>query len=153
MVEATFKHNSETGTTTVGDVVGTDIFSQLYSNYPLLFVTNSTERDVHLTISQINTHKIRGANVYIIAEENSYLRDALENIPDTVHKDRYKTGYIVLPKTEDSLLPTFTSTIVLQLLALRMSVKKMRLLDSIRFLNHGVHPDSPKNVSKSITVD
>jgi hypothetical protein len=34
-----------------------------------------------------------------------------------------------------------------------MSIKKMELLDSLEILDHGVHPDTPKNVSKSITVD
>jgi hypothetical protein len=34
-----------------------------------------------------------------------------------------------------------------------MSVKKMEYLDRLRVADHGVHPDAPKNVSKSITVD
>ena len=32
----------------------------LYTNYPLIFITGPAERDVNLTISQINTHKIKG---------------------------------------------------------------------------------------------
>ena len=54
---------------------------------------------------------------------------------------------------DDDLLPFFTSTVVLQLLALHMSVMKLTLLDRLEISDHGVHPDSPKNVSKSITVD
>ena len=65
----------------------------------------------------------------------------------------FESGYIRLPRTDDVLLPFFTSTIVLQLLALHMSVKKLTLLDKLEIVDHGVHPDSPKNVSKSITVD
>jgi hypothetical protein len=34
-----------------------------------------------------------------------------------------------------------------------MSVLKMEYLDRLKVLDHGVHPDAPKNVSKSITVD
>jgi glucosamine 6-phosphate synthetase-like amidotransferase/phosphosugar isomerase protein len=130
-----------------------NFFESLYSNYPLIFATNSTEKDVNLTISQINTHKIRGANIFIVAEENNLLRDAIEKVPDTLYKDRYKHGYIVLPETGDELLPTFTTTIVFQLLALEMSKQQMRLLNKLEISDHGVHPDSPKNVSKSITVD
>jgi hypothetical protein len=47
----------------------------------------------------------------------------------------------------------FSATIVLQLLALRMSIRKMKKLDLLGVKDHGVHPDVPKNVSKSITVD
>ena len=59
----------------------------------------------------------------------------------------------MLPKTGDSLLTCFSATVVLQLLALRMSVRKMKKLDKLNMAEHGVHPDVPKNVSKSITVD
>jgi hypothetical protein len=34
-----------------------------------------------------------------------------------------------------------------------MSIKKMNKLDRLGMTDHGVHPDVPKNVSKSITVD
>jgi len=34
-----------------------------------------------------------------------------------------------------------------------MSVLKMEYLDALHVADHGVHPDAPKNVSKSITVD
>ncbi len=50
-------------------------------------------------------------------------------------------------------MTAFSSTIVLQLLALKMSVKKKQYLDRLNIMEHGVHPDVPKNVSKSITVD
>ena len=137
----------------VGAMEKYDFFESLYSNYPLIFVTGPSTRDVNLTISQINTHKIRGANIFVIAEESDILRDAMEKVPDTLYKERYRNGYIVLPETGDELLPTFTSTIVLQLLALKMSIRKMELLNKLEIEDHGVHPDSPKNVSKSITVD
>ena len=60
---------------------------------------------------------------------------------------------MVLPKTGDTLLTVFTATVVLQRLALEMSVRKAAHLDRIGLPDHGVHPDVPKNVSKSITVD
>ncbi|MCK4956246.1 MAG: SIS domain-containing protein, partial [Candidatus Cloacimonetes bacterium] len=120
-------------------------------NYPLIYVTGPEERDVNLTISQINTHKIRGADTFIIAEENEKL---LENARINPHDEGYYGwGYIPLPKTGDSLMTTFSSSVVLQLLALRMSIMKMNKLDSMEIADHGVHPDVPKNVSKSITVD
>ncbi|MBI4676133.1 MAG: SIS domain-containing protein [Elusimicrobia bacterium] len=130
-----------------------DFFASLYTNYPLVFVTGPAERDVNLTISQINTHKIRGADVTIIAEDNAALRDAVSRPQPTRFDKEYRFGYIRLPRTDDDLLPFFTSTIALQLLALHMSVRKLTLLDKLEILDHGVHPDSPKNVSKSITVD
>jgi hypothetical protein len=34
-----------------------------------------------------------------------------------------------------------------------MSIKKKEKLDALHIEDHGVHPDAPKNVSKSITVD
>jgi len=34
-----------------------------------------------------------------------------------------------------------------------MSLRKMKKLDKLNIQDHGVHPDVPKNVSKSITVD
>jgi glucosamine 6-phosphate synthetase-like amidotransferase/phosphosugar isomerase protein len=129
------------------------LFESLYTNYPLVFVTGPSERDVNLTISQINTHKIRGADIYIIAEDHAGLRDAVGRPqPDRFGRE-YRSGYIRLPRTDDDLLPFFTSTLALQLLALRMSAAKLALLDKLRIADHGVHPDSPKNVSKSITVD
>jgi glucosamine 6-phosphate synthetase-like amidotransferase/phosphosugar isomerase protein len=128
-----------------------DFFEKAYRNYPLIYVTGPDERDVNLTISQINTHKIRGADTFVIAEENEKLLDNARTNPHD--KGYYGWGYIMLPKTGDSLLTAFTSTIVLQLLSLRMSVRKMKYLDRLGIVDHGVHPDVPKNVSKSITVD
>ena len=58
-----------------------------------------------------------------------------------------------MPSSGDPNLFVFAATIVLQRLALRMSVLKMQYLDDLRVVDHGVHPDAPKNVSKSITVD
>ncbi|RLC52227.1 MAG: glutamine--fructose-6-phosphate aminotransferase [Candidatus Cloacimonadota bacterium] len=128
-----------------------NFFEKAYRNYPLIYVTGPDERDVNLTISQINTHKIRGGDSFIIAEENDKL---LENAQTNPHDEGYYGwGFIFLPRTGDSLLTTFSATIVLQMLALRMSVKKMEYLDRLEISDHGVHPDVPKNVSKSITVD
>ncbi len=128
-----------------------DFFEPLYRNYPLIYVSGPDERDVNLTISQINTHKIRGANTFIIAEENEALMRNVSTNPN--EGSYYAWGYIMLPKTGDSLMTCFSATIVLQLLALRMSVRKLKKLDRLGVLDHGVHPDVPKNVSKSITVD
>ncbi|MDP8203381.1 MAG: SIS domain-containing protein [Candidatus Tenebribacter mawsonii] len=128
-----------------------DFFENAYRNYPLIYVTGPDERDVNLTVSQINTHKIRGGDTFVIAEENDKL---LENAHLNPHDEGYYGwGYITLPRTGDSLMTTFSSTIVLQLLALKMSIKKMGYLDRLCIKDHGVHPDVPKNVSKSITVD
>lgn len=128
-----------------------EFFENAHRNYPIIYITGPEKRDVNLTISQINTHKIRGADSFVIAEENDKL---LENAKINPHdKDYYGWGYIPLPKTGDSLMTAFSSTIVLQLLALKMSIKKMEYLDRLNVENHGVHPDVPKNVSKSITVD
>ena len=128
-----------------------DLFASLYDNYPLLFITTPRELDINLTISQINTHKIRGANVYLIAEDSNELREAVSVAPSSMFP--YKYGYITLPRTDSIILPIFSISVVLQLLALKMSLKKMEFLDRLEINNHGVHPDVPKNVSKSITVD
>lgn len=128
-----------------------DFFEPLYRNYPLIYVTGPEERDVNLTISQINTHKIRGANTYVIAEENDQLFKNASINPN--EGGYYGWAYIMLPKTGDSLMTCFSATIVLQLLALRMSIRKLNKLDKLGVIDHGVHPDVPKNVSKSITVD
>ena len=130
-----------------------DFFDALYTNYPLIFVTGSAHRNVNLTISQINTHKIRGANIYVIAEDDKLLSDAVSKVSNVKEGIEYRHGYIKLPKTGDPILPFFTSAVVLQLLALSMSIKKATFLDKLDIHDHGVHPDSPKNVSKSITVD
>lgn len=137
------------------------IFEELVKNYtplegfsvpyPLIYITGPGERDVRLTISQLNTHKIRGSGTIVIAEENPRLRQAAEKPP--AGQGEYWSQYITLPRTDDSLLPVFTATLVVQMLALRMSVRKMKLLDELGVADHGVHPDVPKNVSKSITVD
>jgi len=130
-----------------------NFFESLYTNYPLIFITGPSERDVNLTISQINTHKIRGANIYAVAEANRNLYDAVTKVKAVKYSDEYKCGYIELPQTGDNLLPFFSSAVVLQLLAFKMSIKKLALLERLDIKDHGVHPDTPKNVSKSITVD
>jgi len=128
-----------------------NFYEPLYRSYPLVYVTGPAERDVNLTVSQVNTHKIRGASTFIIAEENEKLLKNASTNPN--EGSYYGWGYIVLPKTGDTLMTCFSATIALQLLALKMSVKKMTKLDRLYMLDHGVHPDVPKNVSKSITVD
>lgn len=130
---------------------GFDLFGSMYDNYPLLFITTPRELDINLTISQINTHKIRGANVYLIAEDNNDLREAVSVAPSSSFP--YKYGYITLPKTDSIILPIFSISVVMQVLALKMSLKKMEFLNRLEIESHGVHPDVPKNVSKSITVD
>jgi fructoselysine-6-P-deglycase FrlB-like protein len=122
-----------------------------FSNYPLIFICPPEERDIRITISQIHTHKIRGADVVLIAEENEELKKALEGRP--AGKDNYFFKYIRIPRSGDSNIFIFQAAVVLQLLALKMSVAKMKYLNRVHIENHGVHPDVPKNVSKSITVD
>jgi glucosamine--fructose-6-phosphate aminotransferase (isomerizing) len=126
-------------------------FASLYEDYPLIFVTGPDATDVDLTVSQINTHKIRGATCVMIAEENAALRQAIAKPP--AGNPSYQSAYIVLPATGDNLMTVFTATVVLQRLALRMSEMKAEYLDGLGLEDHGVHPDVPKNVSKSITVD
>ncbi|MDZ4182233.1 MAG: SIS domain-containing protein [Candidatus Cloacimonadaceae bacterium] len=122
-----------------------DFFEPLYRNYPLIYVTGPDERDVNLTVSQINTHKIRGANTYVIAEDNDKLMKNASSNPN--EGEYYGWGYIMLPRTGDSVLTCFSATVVLQLLALRMSVRKMKKLDRLNMLDHVFHPFVPNNVS------
>jgi glucosamine 6-phosphate synthetase-like amidotransferase/phosphosugar isomerase protein len=130
-----------------------------FSNYPLIFVCPPDERDVRITISQIHTHKIRGADVVLIAEDNAELAKALEGKPalqvlaGDSGMDDYFCKYIRVPSSGDANMFVFQAAVVLQLLALKMSVAKMKYLNRAHIENHGVHPDVPKNVSKSITVD
>jgi glucosamine 6-phosphate synthetase-like amidotransferase/phosphosugar isomerase protein len=123
----------------------------LHRDYPLIYVTGPDERDVALTLSQINTHKIRGSTTFVLAEEHPALRDAAAKAPAT--NPGYRSVYIALPSTGDLLMVPFTATVALQRLALKMSDRKARHLDALGIADHGVHPDVPKNVSKSITVD
>jgi glutamine---fructose-6-phosphate transaminase (isomerizing) len=122
-----------------------------FSNYPLIFVCPPDERDKRITITQIHTHKIRGADIILIAEEDKDLKKAIEGKPAGLKNYYYK--YITMPKTDDSYIFGFTSMLALQLLAFDMSVTKRKHLNKRKVENHGVHPDVPKNVSKSITVD
>ena len=104
-----------------------------------------------ITISQIHTHKIRGADIVLIAQDDEELRKAVEGKPAEV--DDYYCRYIKVPKMFDETMFVYQAAVVLQLLALKMSVDKMKFLNKHHVANHGVHPDVPKNVSKSITVD
>ncbi len=122
-----------------------------FSNYPLVFMCPPDERDKRITVTQVHTHKIRGADVILIAEESEELTRAIEGKPAGFEKYYYK--YIPIPKTGDKVIFLFEAALVLQLLALRMSVAKMKYMNKNHVENHGVHPDVPKNVSKSITVD
>ena len=122
-----------------------------FSNYPLLFVCPTDERDVRITISQIHTHKIRGADILLIAERNADLSLAVAGRPQG--DARYWSKCLTVPASGDPNLFVFAATLMLQRLALRMSVLKMEYLDALGVADHGVHPDAPKNVSKSITVD
>ncbi len=128
-----------------------EILATLVKDYPLIYITGPGDRDVQLTVSQINTHKIRGASTVVIAEDHPDLRQAAEKAP--ADNPSYRSVYIRLPRTNDVLMTVFSSTVVLQRLALKMSLLKMTYLDRVGIVDHGVHPDVPKNVSKSITVD
>jgi glucosamine 6-phosphate synthetase-like amidotransferase/phosphosugar isomerase protein len=122
-----------------------------FSNYPLIFICPPEGRDKRITVTQIHTHKIRGADVILIAEDSDELERAVEGKPAGINN--YYSKYIMVPKTGDKNIFVFEAALVLQLLALRMSVAKMKYLNKNQVENHGVHPDVPKNVSKSITVD
>ncbi len=128
-----------------------EALSKMYADYPLIYVTGPDPRDIDLTVSQINTHKIRGVSTLVVAEEDAALRGAATKPP--ADNAAYRSAYVVLPHTGDPLLTAFTATVALQRLALRMSLLKMAHLDRLAVPDHGVHPDVPKNVSKSITVD
>ncbi len=127
------------------------LLGSMYQDYPLVYITGPDDRDVSLTVSQINTHKIRGATTVVIAEEDARLRQAAEKAP--ADNEGYKSVYVRLPQTGDSMMTVFSATVALQRLALKMSLAKMHYLDGLEWAEHGVHPDVPKNVSKSITVD
>lgn len=127
------------------------VLRALYADYPLLFVTGPDRRDVDLTISQINTHKIRGATVVVVAEADERLRGAAEKAP--ADNPNYRALFVALPPTRDTLMVAFSASVALQHLALKMSLRKAAHLDALGMREHGVHPDVPKNVSKSITVD
>ncbi|MFH2115769.1 MAG: SIS domain-containing protein [Spirochaetota bacterium] len=136
------------------------ILEGLFSDYPLIFVCPPDERDIRIAISQIHTHKIRGAQIILIAEKNAELELAVSGVP-AGRKD-YRHAYVELPTSgsvgnsaahADRNLFVFAATAALQYLAFRMSVLKMEHLDRLGIADHGVHPDAPKNVSKSITVD
>ena len=123
-----------------------------FSNYPLLFICPNEERDIRITISQIHTHKIRGADILLVAEKNSELALAAAGKPSG-QEARYWSKYLEVPPSGDPNLFVFMATVILQRLAFRMSALKMEYLDHLCVVDHGVHPDTPKNVSKSITVD
>lgn len=122
-----------------------------FSNYPLVFLCPPDEREVRITVSQIHTHKIRGADVVVIAEEDDALRRAALGRPDRV--PGYRATFVAVPPSGDPCTFAFQASVVLQALALRMSIAKMEYLEALGVRDHGVHPDVPKNVSKSITVD
>ena len=128
-----------------------ELVAELYADYPLVYITGPDERDVALTVSQINTHKIRGSSTVVIAEDHPALRGAATKAP--VDNASYRSVYITLPRTDDTLMAMFSATVALQRLALTMSLLKKQYLDRLGIADHGVHPDVPKNVSKSITVD
>jgi len=128
-----------------------ELVERRFSNYPLLFVCPPDERDIRITISQIHTHKIRGADIVLIAEKNAELAMAANGKP--MGQDHYWAKVLEVPASGDPNLFVFAATVLLQRLAFRMSVLKMEYLDRLQVVDHGVHPDAPKNVSKSITVD
>jgi glucosamine 6-phosphate synthetase-like amidotransferase/phosphosugar isomerase protein len=128
-----------------------ELIESTFSAYPLVFVCPPEARAERITVSQIHTHKIRGADIILVAERRQDLALAAAGKP--MGKDDYWSKYIEIPHADDPLLFAFGATIVLQYLAYRMSVLKMEWLNGLGVADHGVHPDAPKNVSKSITVD
>ena len=80
-----------------------------------------------------------------------WTKKAVSGKPGTL--DEYWYKFIKLPKTDDKNIFVFEAAVVLQMLALKMSIAKMKYLNRSKIESHGVHPDVPKNVSKSITVD
>jgi len=58
-----------------------ELFEKLTNNYPLVFICPPEERDRRITISQIHTHKIRGADIVLIAEPQQELALAVEGKP------------------------------------------------------------------------
>ncbi len=128
-----------------------ELVEGLFRDYPLIFVCPPDPREVRVTVSQIHTHKIRGADIVVIAERNGDLALAAAGQP--AGRSQYWSNYIELPPSGDPSLFVFSAAAVLQLLAYRMSVIKMEWLDALGVEAHGVHPDAPKNVRKSITVD
>jgi glucosamine 6-phosphate synthetase-like amidotransferase/phosphosugar isomerase protein len=69
-----------------------------FSNYPLCFVCSRDERDIRITISQIHTHKIRGADIVLVAEPNPELALAAGGRP--AGDVRYWSKYIEVPPCE-----------------------------------------------------
>ncbi len=128
-----------------------ELIESTFSAYPLVFVCPPEARAERITVSQIHTHKIRGADIILVAERRQDL--ALASAGKPMGKNDYWSKYIEIPHAADPLLFAFGATIVLQYLAYRMSVLKMEWLNGLGVADHGVHPDAPKNVSKSITVD
>jgi glucosamine--fructose-6-phosphate aminotransferase (isomerizing) len=111
------------------------LLEALYQDYPLVYITGPDDRDVSLTVSQINTHKIRGATTVVIAEEDPRLRQAAEKRP--ADNPDYRHVYVRLPETGDTLMAVFSATVALQRLALKMSLKKMAYLDRLAWVDHG----------------
>jgi glucosamine 6-phosphate synthetase-like amidotransferase/phosphosugar isomerase protein len=128
-----------------------ELVEGLFSNYPLVFICSSDERDTRITITQMHTHKIRGADLVLIAERNPELAQAAGGRP--TGNDTFWSRYLEVPACGDPNLFVFGAAVVLQRLAFRLSALKMEYLDALGVVDHGVDPDTPKNVSKSITVD
>ncbi len=127
------------------------LIEELPYGYPLIFLCAPDDRDARVTISQIHTHKIRGADIVLFAERRQDLALAVSGKPEG-HKN-YWSSYIEIPLSGKPCLFMFSAAILLQYLAYRMSVLKMEWLDDLGIQGHGVHPDVPKNVSKSITIE
>lgn len=128
-----------------------ELVEDRFANYPLVFICPPDERDIRITVSQIHTHKIRGADIFLLGEPSAELRAAVEGVPAGV--ENYWARVLELPVSGDEFLFVFSASVALQRLAFRMSEMKMHYLDELGVAEHGVHPDAPKNVSKSITVD
>jgi len=92
---------------------------------PVFFL--STLGDKELTVAHINEIKVRGGIIHTVSPEDSLLR---------------KNSHALYPlETEDPLLVPLMGVLFFQLLAYHMAVAA------------GENPDTPRNLSKSITVD
>ncbi len=97
----------------------------IFEGQPVVFL--STKEDSKMTVSHINEIKVRGGKIFTIAPEDKKLRKESE-------------VFYPLPTDFYYFIPIL-GVIFFQLLAYHMSVLK------------GENPDTPRNLSKSITVD
>ncbi len=115
-------------------IAGEGFYSSEFKHGPLALISQgqpvvflSTNEDSQITVSHINEIKVRGGIIYTIAPENEKLR-------------KESDIFYALPTDFYYFVPIL-GVIFFQLLAYHMAVLK------------GENPDTPRNLSKSITVD